>query len=92
MRRLYIYYNSEDTDLDLFEIECIVNDVLGDFIEGGASFGNVDDRCRFLDGNQDYISFGMVDITEDADIDEVTDLIEEEFLADGIELIDIQIG
>ena len=88
MRRLYIYYNN-DIDLSTFELESIVNDLLDDWLDGGATFGYVDDECRSYGDN---VSVGMVDINEDADIDEVMELLEDEFLADGIEIIDIQVG
>lgn len=85
MRTLYIYY-VDDADFSAFDYEAIINDLLGDYAEGGASFGYVDEACR------DYgaeVSFGMVDISEDADIDEVISMIEDEFLADGIDLVNV---
>ncbi len=85
MRTLYIYY-VDDPDFSTFDYETIINDLLGDYAEGGASFGYSDEECR----NYGFdVSFGMVDISEDADIDEVIEMIEEEFLADGIDLVNI---
>lgn len=85
MRTLYIYY-VDDTDLSTFEYEAIINDLLGNYAEGGAAFGYVDEECRNYGAD---VSFGMVELSEDADIDEVIEMIEDEFLADGIDLVNI---
>ena len=85
MRTLYIYY-VDDPDLSTFEYEAIINDLLGDYAESGASFGYVDEECRNYGAD---VSFGMVELSEDADIDEVISMIEDEFLADGIDLVNI---
>lgn len=85
MRTLYIYY-VDDPDLSTFEYETIINDLLGDYAVGGAAFGYVDEECRNYGAD---VSFGMVELSEDADIDEVIEMIEDEFLADGIDLVNI---
>ena len=85
MRTLYIYY-VDSPDFSAFDYEAIINDLLGDYAESGATFGYVDDECR------DYgaeVSFGMVELSEDADVDEVIEMIEDEFMADGIDLVNI---
>ena len=85
MRTLYIYY-IDDPDFSTFDYETIINDLLGDYAESSASFGYVNNECREYG---DDVSFGMVELSEDADIDEVIEMIEDEFMADGIELVDI---
>lgn len=85
MRTLYIYY-VDNPEFSTFDYEAIINDLLGDYAESGASFGYSNEDCHSYGSN---VSLGMVDISEDADIDEVVEMIEDEFIADGIELVDI---
>lgn len=85
MRTLYIYY-VDNPDFSVFDYEAIINDLLGDYAEGGAAFGYVNNECHEYGDN---VSFGMVELSEDADIDEVIEMLEEEFLSDGIDLVDI---
>lgn len=85
MRTLYIYY-VDNPEFSSFDYEAIINDLLGDYAASGATFGYFGKECLAYGSN---VSVGMVDLSEDADIDEVIEMIEEEFMADGIELADI---
>lgn len=88
MRTLYIYY-VDVPEFSAFDYESIINDLLDEYLEGGATFGYTDSECSSYGED---VSLGMVDITEDADVDEVMDMIQEEFMADGIEVVDITVG
>lgn len=88
---LYVYYvNDENLDLDAYDLEQMVLSAFYDsYYVTGASFGYVDDICE--DYGED-VSVGMVKLSKFADVLAVRDFIRDEFLAEGVELVDIQVG